>query len=87
MGPAVVQTKKGVSGLHAQPSQWRSFRKSLFVNERGKKEEEVVNDNLGRGVGLQLSSVLLLGSISPKYLNGTVVNERKKTSPGNREFF
>lgn len=28
VGPVVVQTKKGVSGLHAQPSQWRSFRKA-----------------------------------------------------------
>lgn len=26
VSPIVVQIKEGVSGLHAQPSQWRSFR-------------------------------------------------------------
>lgn len=56
--------------MHSHLSGGASESWSLLVNERGtKKEEEELNDNLGRGVGLQLSSVLLLGSINPKIFN------------------
>lgn len=41
----------------------------LLTKGGQKKEGEELNDNLGRGVGLQLSSVLLLGSINPKIFN------------------
>lgn len=40
VGPVVVQTKKGVSGLHAQPSQGRSFGKAgrcLFMKRKFKR--------------------------------------------------
>lgn len=45
VGPVVVQTEKGggVSGLHAQPSQWRSFREAgrcLFMKGKFKSKSK-----------------------------------------------
>lgn len=43
MGPVVVKQKRGVSGLHAQPSQWRSFRKAgrCLLKKKTKNKTEI----------------------------------------------